>query len=216
MGIWDTLTGKSAANTANQAAATTYKNQLNAAQSANEAGSTYNAGVQGVSQNYIPYAQGGTAALDQLMAGLGLGGDQQAFINAYQALPGYQEGLKSGTDAVARGLNTTGMLNSGRAMKALQRFGSDYENQRSGDYLTRLMGLSGMGLGATDAQSKMQQAGYGGQLQGNLAGAGMQYGGAGTLGQGMIAGANAQTQGLQNLMNVGTNLAGKALSFGMA
>jgi hypothetical protein len=214
MGIFDTLMGKTASNAANAAAADTYAKQQQAAAASPDAGNVYQQGVQGVSQNYNPYVQGGNSAYTQLMAGLGLGGDQEAFTNAYRSLPGYQSGLETGGKSVAARLNAGAGVQSGAAMKALQKFGSDYEDQRSGDYLNRLYQLGSQGLGATQAQSNLQAQGYQGQLQGNLAGAGQQYGSAGTIGQGQIAGANAEAAGVQNLFNTGTNLLGRFMGGG--
>lgn len=217
MGFWDQLTGKAGANAARGAAADQYGKQLQAADASRAAGNTYQSGLNQVSQNYNPFVSGGNAALERLMAGLGLGGDQAAFTAAYRGLPGYQSGLDRGANAVTAKLNAGAGVQSGAAMKALQKYGSDYEDSRVGDYLTRLYQMGNQGLTATDAQSKMRQQGYTGQLQGNLLGSQMQYGGAGTIGQGMVAGANAEAAGAQNLLNTGVNLAGRLMgmpSFG--
>ncbi len=56
---------------------------------------------------------------------------------------------------VTTGANAGNMLQSGKTLKELQRFGSDYEDQRSGSYLDRLFGLSGMGQQATGQQVAM-------------------------------------------------------------
>lgn len=214
MGFWDDLTGKSASRAANAAAADQYGKQTAAADEARGAGNTYLSGLLQQSDRYNPYIQSGNAALTRLMAGLGLGGDQQAFTQAYQSLPGYQSGLDTGAKAVTSRLNAGPGIQSGAAMKALQRYGSDYENQRSGDYLNRLASLGTQGLGATQSSVNTASQGYGGQLQGNLAGAQMMYGAAPTIGQGQIAGANAQAAGAQNLFNAGTNILGKIIGGG--
>ena len=214
--FWDQLTGSAASDAANRAAQDQYGKQLGAASEARSAGNSYQEGLARTSQNYSPYVGAGNSALDRLLAGLGLGGDTAGFTAAYQNLPGYQSGLDTGRNSVVAGLGAAGGagVKSGAAMKALQKYGSDYENQRSGDYLNRLYQLSGTGLTATDAQSKMQGQGYLGQLQGNLAGAQYQYGAAPTIGQGQIAGANAEAAGAQNLLNTGLNIGGKLMGAG--
>lgn len=209
--FWDQITGRAGSDAANAAASDQYNKQLGAASEARSAGSSYQQGLNGVSQNYAPYTSAGNSALERLLMGLGLGGDQGQFASYYQGLPGYQSGLDTGTKAVTSKLNAGSGIQSGAAMKALYKYGSDYENQRSGDYLNRLSSLAGSGLTATDAQSKMQQQGYTGQLQGNLLGAQYQYGAAPTIGQGQIAGANAEAAGSQNLLNTGIGLAGAAM-----
>jgi hypothetical protein len=213
MGILDTLLGNDAADASKAAAADTYQKQQDAVKSLLGYGDTLPGAYSALSEKFAPYGEAGNAALTQLMSGLGLGGPEgsAAFTSAYRSLPGYEAGLESGSKAIASSGAAKGMLNSGRTLKGLTRFGSDYEDQRSGDYLTRLMGLSGMGQTATGQQVATAGQGLQGQTQTRLAGYGGQYGSAGTVGQGDIAGANAQAQGWQNLLNFGGNLAGKAM-----
>jgi hypothetical protein len=211
MSFWSSLTGEDASETANAAAADQYSRQIGASNATRQAGTDYQTGIQGVSQAYDPYVQGGQSALQRIMQGLGLSGNQQAFTDAYRATPGYQSGLQTGTKAVTSRLNAGPGVQSGAAMKALQRYGSDYEDQRSGNYLQQLMGINNQGYGATQAQTGLQAQGYGGQLQANMAGAAQQYGAAPTLGQGMVAGANAEAAGSQNLLNTGLKIGGMAL-----
>lgn len=210
MGIWDTIMGNSAAEAANAAAADTYAKQQAATQGMRTAGDQYQSGIQGISGAYNPYIQAGGGALQMLMSGLGLGGagGQNAFTNAYRGLPGYQSGLETGTNAALRGINASGMSNSGRALKALQRFGSDYEDQRVGSYLDRLTGLQGQGLQATGAQAGMRAQGEQGRLGAYTGAYGQDYGAAGTIGEGMVAGEQARQQGIQNLFNTGAQLVG--------
>ena len=213
MGFLDDILGKSASDAANNAAADTYRKQ----QAASGELKSYADAVPGqfnqISQGYNPYTQAGGSALQQLMAGLGLGGagGSQAFTNAYQSLPGYQSGLDTGTTAAQRALNAGNMGQSGRALKSLYRFGSDYEDQRSGDYLNRLSGVAGQGLQATGAQTGLQ--GQGLQTQAGLrqSAFGGDMNSAGTIGQGMVAGANAKQGALTNLMSTAAYLGGAAL-----
>lgn len=213
MGFFDTLLGKDSADASRKAAADTYAKQTAAAGESRSAGNQYQAGLEGLSHNYDSYSQAGNSALMRLMQGLGLGGQEgsQQFTQAYQALPGYQSGLDTGARAVTSRLNAGPGIQSGAAMKALQRYGSDYENQRSGDYLQRLMSLGQTGLGATQLGTNTAAQGYGGQLQGNLLGAQQMFGGAGTIGQGDIAAAQAQSAGLGNTLKLGGSLLGMGL-----
>lgn len=216
MSIIDDLLGNTSADAARAAAADTYKKQMAASQGIRKFGDTLPGQYGALSEQFTPYAQAGQGALGQYQAGLGLGGPggQQQFTQAYQGLPGYQEGLQTGTNAAMRGANAGGGTNRGAALKALYRFGSDYENQRSGDYLSRLLGLAGMGQQATG--QRVNTAGQG--LQGQLATRQTAFGGqmqsAPTIGQGDIAAAMAQQTALTNLLNAGGNIAGKAMGYG--
>lgn len=217
MGFFDTLLGNDAKDAANQAAADTYAKQIAAANEYKKYGETLPGAYANLAEAYSPYTQAGSSALAQLMAGLGLGGGpegQQAFTNAYQNLPGYKEALATGTTAAQRALNAGHIGESGAALKALYRYGSDYENQRSGDYLNRLAGLAGSGLTATGQSVNTQGQGLLGQQ--NVR-SGVYQGmnnAAPTIGQGIVAGAQAQQQGVQNLVNLAANLAGKAMGGG--
>lgn len=210
MGIFDTLLGRDSADAAKAAAADQYAKQQAAAQATRDAGNQYQGSLYNLSQRFEPYAQGGNASLAMLMNGLGLNGPggSESFTNAYRALPGYQSGMDAGSRAVASRLNAGPGIQSGAAMKALQRYGSDYEDQRSGDYLSRLLGLSQQGFGATQAGVNTASQGYQGQLQGNLGGAGQLYNSAGTIGQGDIAAAQAKSAGLTNTIGLGLNALG--------
>jgi hypothetical protein len=213
MGLWDSLTGQSSAAASNAAAEDTFRKQKKAGKELRAYGNEYANQFQGLSQLFAPFASAGKDALSMYRAGLGLdgGAGTEAFTAAYRGLPGYQSGLQTGQDAAIAGLNAGGRLNSGAAMKALQRYGSNYEDQRVGSYLDRLFGLSNTGQQATGQQ--VATAGQG--LQGQLATRTSSYGGdmnaAGTIGQGMVAGAQAEQQGLTNLMGTAAGLGGMAL-----
>jgi hypothetical protein len=213
MGFWDNITGKSAANAAEAAARDTFNKQNAATAGISQYGDQHAAEFRSLGQSYNPYTQAGSSAINRLMAGLGLGGpdSSQQFTDAYRSLPGYQAGIDTGSRAITGNAAARGMLNSGATLKGLQRFGSDYEDKRATDYLSRLMGLSQQGVGATTAQN----ATIGQGLQGQLGARQSAYQGsmqaAGTLGQGQIAGANAQAAGSQNLFNTGANIFGKLL-----
>lgn len=213
MGFFDTLFGTSASETSNAAAGDTYKKQRKAINKYNQSGNEYAHGMRDLSRLFSPYAKAGQKGLAQLMSGLGLGGAQGSaeFTEAYRALPGYQSGLETGTNAAIAGQNAGGMLQSGRAMKELQRYGSDYEDQRVDDYLARLAGLSTMGQQATGSQVATAGQGLGGQLQQRGTAFTGDMNAAGTVGQGMVAGAQAEQSALTNLMGMGSYLAGSFL-----
>jgi hypothetical protein len=106
------------------------------------------------------------------------------------------------------------MLQSGKTLKALQRFGSDYEDQRSGSYLDRLFGLSGMGQQATGQQVATAGQGLQGQLATRQSAFGAQTQAAPVIGQGMVAGEQAKQGALTNLMNLGGSLVGMGMGTG--
>jgi len=216
MGFWQDLTGDTAADAARAAAADTYSKQKKATDDLIGYGDTYANAFKGLSTQFAPYADAGGSALTRLMQGLGLGGEggSQEFADAYRALPGYGAGIETGSRAITGNAAARGMLNSGATLKGLQRFGSDYEDKRSTDYLSRLMGLSGMGQTATGQQVATEGQGLQGQLGTRTSAYGGQMQSAGTTGQGDIAAANAQAAGSQNLMNTGVKLAGMAMGGG--
>lgn len=216
MGWLDTLLGNTAADASNNAARDTYAKQQAASSDLKAYGDTLPGQYADIASMYSPYTQAGNSSLSMLLNGLGLNGAEgsTAFTNAYRATPGYQAGLDSGTKAAITGANAGGILNSGRTMKTLQRFGQDYEDQKSGDYLTRLMGLQGQGLQATGAQANTMGQGLQGQLSTRTSAFGGDMNSAGTIGQGMVAGANAQQGALTNLLGAASYLGGAAMGGG--
>lgn len=213
MGIFDVLLGNSAADAANAAARDQYAKQQAASADLKAYGDTLPGQYAGIASMYSPYTQAGNSSLAMLLNGLGLNGAEGSakFTDAYRASPGYQNGLQTGLEGVNQSANARGMLRSGATDKALYRYGSDYENNRSGDYLTRLMGLQGQGLQATGAQAGTLGQGLRGQLSTRTSAFGGDMGSAGTIGQGMVAGANAQQGALTNLLGAATYLGGAAL-----
>jgi hypothetical protein len=213
MGWLSDLTGKSASDAANMAAQDTYRKQQAAVQGLNTFADTVPGQFNNIAKGYDPYTNAGNSALQQLMAGLGLGGEgaQGQFTEAYRNLPGYTAGRDAGLQGAERGLNAGNMGQSGRALKALYRFGRDYEDQRSGDYLSRLSGVAGQGLQATGAQTGLQGQGLTTQAGLRQSAFGGDMNSAGTVGQGMVAGAQAKQTALGNLMSTAAYLGGAAL-----
>jgi hypothetical protein len=213
MGFLDSLLGKSSANASNAAAADTYAKQQAAIAGLTQYGDQYRDDYRNLATQYQPYQQAGTSALSRLLGGLGLGsGDEQSqFTQAYRGLPGYQSGLERGQESALGAVNAGGMLNSGKALKSLYRYGSDYEDQRSGQYLDRLAGLSGQGMTATNAAVGTEGQGLQGQMATRQSAFGGQMQSAPVIGQGQIAGEQAKQGALTNLMSMGAYLGGSFL-----
>jgi hypothetical protein len=213
MSFFGSLLGTDASAASNAAAADTYGKQKKATDAYSAYGNTLPGLYNQISQGYDPYVNAGSGALNQLQNGLGLNGQggNDSYTSAFHNQPGYQSGLNTGLTGAQRGLQAGGIGQSGAALKGLYRYGSDYENQRSGDYMSRLMALQGQGLQATGARAGMQAQGVGANtgVQGQAYGGDMQS--AGTIGQGMVAGAQAEQTALGNLMNVGGFLGGSFL-----
>lgn len=214
MGLWDTLTGDAAAEASIAAAQKTRKQEKAAIGRYDRSGDQYAQHLEQIGRGYGQYEDGGKAAFAQMLAGLGLGGagSQEAFINAYRNSPGYQAGLETGQHGVNANSNVNGMLRSGANEKAMYRFGSDYEDARSKDYLAQLMGTAQFGMQGQQAGDNYNAQGQTGLLnqRGNSFNGQMQS--AKTMGLGQVAAAQAQQTGLTNLMSTAANLGGKALS----
>lgn len=216
MSLFGWLTGSDAAATSNAAAQDQYAKQQNAVGSQRSYAGTLPGAYNSIAQLYAPYASVGSSTLPMLMNGLGLNGPEgsAAFTSAYRATPGYQYGLDEGIKSVNSTANARHQLQSGANEKAILNYGQNYEDQKSGDYLARLMGLQGQGLQATGAQASTMGQGLNAQQNAmNLAYQG-DYGSAPTIGQGMVAGANAESQALTNLLGMGTYLGGAWLGGG--
>jgi hypothetical protein len=200
MGIFDDLTGKTAANASRAAAADTYSKQQKAYGDLLGYGDEY---ASNMSSLYQPYANTGAEANSALARLL-------ADPSSLRSLPGYQFAQEEGVQALDRSAAARGMLGSGRQSKDLLRFGTGLADQTYGNQFARLMSGAGLGMNATQGQAQ--------GLQGQLGARQTAYGGmmnaAGTIGQGDIAAANARSAGIQNLFNTGANLAGKAMGGG--
>jgi hypothetical protein len=200
MGIFDDLTGKTAANASRAAAADTYSKQMKFSGDHLGRADEYAENVQGFYQPYADTGAQANTALARLMADPG----------SLRSLPGYQFAMDEGVQALDRGANARHMLQSGRASKDLMRFGAGLADQTFGNHWNRLLGgVTGVGMPAAAGQS----AGETGRLNAQQSVYGQLMNSAGTIGQGDIAAANARAAGTQNLFNTGANLAGKAIGF---
>lgn len=212
MGFLDTLMGDDAAAASIGAARKTRTQEKGSVNRYDREGDQYAQHMAQIGRGYGQYEDGGKAAFSQMLAGLGLGapGSQQAFTDAYRNSPGYQAGLDTGLHGVNANSNVNGMLRSGANEKALYRFGSNYEDNRVGDYLTKLMGASQFGMQGQQAGDNYNAQGQAGLLsqRGNSFGGQMQS--AKTMGLGQVAAAQAQQAGTTNLLNAWATATGAA------
>lgn len=98
--------------------------------------------------DFAPWRQAGSGALDMLSRAYGIGG-QAPDMTAFTASPGYQFRFDQGLQAVDRGAAARGLLHSGAAVKAEQRFGQGLASSEFGDWWNRLAGVAGVGQQAT-------------------------------------------------------------------
>lgn len=213
MGFFDSLLGNSSADASNAAAQDTYAKQQAAIKNLTSYGDTLPGQYKDIAKGFDPYVSAGGDALKRLMAGLGLGSSQDSidFTKAYRDTPGYTAGLETGLTGAERGFNAGNMGQSGAALKGLYKYGSNYEDQRSNDYLAKLLGLTNTGATATGAQVGTEVAGLGANTDIRKTAYGGDYGSAPTVGQGMVAGEQAKQSALTNLMGMGSYVAGSFL-----
>lgn len=207
MGIFSSLFGKDSAEASRRAAADTYGKQVAATNELKGFGDQYAGQFRQLSEGYDPYVQTGysaNSALQRLMSD----------PSSIRTLPNYQSGFDAGSKAITGNAAARGMLNSSSTLKNLQRFGSDYENQRYNERLAQLMGMSGAGQGALGAQNATVGAGLQGQLGTRQTAYGGQMNSASTIGMGDVAAAQAQQSALTNLLGMGAYLGGSYLGGG--
>lgn len=132
------------------------------------------------SENMSPFMTAGQSANSRLSALLGLGGQDNAAIQAeLENSPGYQFRLQQGTKSMNQSLGARGMMFSGDALKAAQTFGQGLADQTYNDRLTQLANASAAGQSAAANQGAAGQnyANQGGQFlsnQGNIYASGSQ------------------------------------------
>lgn len=97
--------------------------------------------------DYAPWRASGSSALDLLSRAYGLNG-QAPDQSAFTASPGYQFRYNEGLRAIDRGAAARGLLHSGGAVKAEQRYGEGLAASEFGDWWNRLSGVAGAGQGA--------------------------------------------------------------------
>jgi hypothetical protein len=203
MGFWDDLTGTTAANASRAAAADTYGKQTAATAGIRQAGDQYATSMGDLAKGFQPWQATGQTA-NSAVANL------LADPSSVRSLPGYQFGLDQGNKSIIGNASATGNVFSGKTGKALEGYGVNYADQKYGDHLARLLGVSQQGLGATGAAAGVAGQGLTGQLGSRTSAYNGDMTAAGTIGQGDVAAANARAQGSQNLLNTGIQIAGMA------
>jgi hypothetical protein len=108
-------------------------------------------------KDYAPYTTGGQSAQEQMMAQLGLGGPAKAFD--VTQLPGYQNALTQGLNAVNQGGAGAGMLMSGERLKGLQSTGQNIFGDYYNNYMSRLTGMSQAGQSAVGNLANIRTGG---------------------------------------------------------
>lgn len=100
------------------------------------------------------------AAGDVLLSGLGVT-DPALAQRSFVASPGYDFARSQGLEAAQRAANVNAGANGGNILAELTRLGTGYANQEYGNWLNRLQGLAGMGMGANAQAAQGRAAGYG-------------------------------------------------------
>ena len=137
----------------------------------------------------MPRIEAGNRSLARLQELLGISGSgvgrQSLSATDVMSEPGYQFGLDQGQKALERQANARGMRNSGAAMMAAQRYGTDYATTKYGDAWNRLQGER------TNQFNQLASLAGMGQVASNQVGAaGSQF--ANSAGNNMMSAANAQ------------------------
>lgn len=117
---------------------------------------TSNRAYDDISQAYSPMmgmAGTGANALQALLSG-----DASGF-NAYKGATGFDAMAEEGSRGITGNAAASGLLRSGSTGKALQGYGQNLQNQFAGNYMDRLLGMSGLGLQAGGLISQAGQTG---------------------------------------------------------
>lgn len=208
MGFLNDLLGNTSADAAKAAAADTYAKQQQAVGGIQNAGGQYAQQFGQLAQGFQPWqqtGQGANSAVQNLLSD----------PSSVASLPAYQFDLNQGARAIDHSALANGSLFSGKTGKALTAYGTNLADKTYGDQLSRLLGVSQQGLGATQAGINTQGTGLTGQLGANTSAYQGQMQDASTIGQGDVAAANAKAQGAQGLFSTAALLGGMALGGGM-
>lgn len=125
-------------------------------------------------------------------AGPGTSLSQADAFARFRSTPGYQFGLDEGSKALQTSASAAGGLFSGKAGKALTKFGTDYADQQGfRPYQNSLASLIGIGQTATNQNNSLGQAA------------------AGNIGNAYQNAGNARASGIQNSANIWGQAAGQ-------
>lgn len=103
----------------------------------------------------MPWMNVGRGALDRLAAAYGIAGSNGTVdtsagpYGGFTASPGYQFRLDQGVQAVERSAAARGLLRSGAAAKAIQRYGEGLAASEYDAFANRLAQMAGLGQAAT-------------------------------------------------------------------
>ena len=157
-------------------------------------------------EQFAPFREAGVGALEQQQALLGLSGAeaQQTALSQFQQSPGQKFLQERQQRNLLRNQSAIGGLGGGNIRTALLQQGQQFAQTDLQNQLARLSGISGAGqqatqnlgaLGAQTSGSIAQQLGQAGQAQAS----------------GVLGAAQARSQGVSNLIGLGT---AAALGFG--
>lgn len=195
-GVWNTLSGKDAADAAEEAA------RLQAAggdRALAENRRQFDIGQE----NLAPWLAAGRGALAEQQTLMGMGGDTAGAMRALQSTPGYQSRLLQGQRSNAAGLSARGGMGSGKSLVAGNMFNQEFASNEYGNRLNQLAALSGTGQSTANTMGGLG-ANYATQ-QGNI-----YTGVANAQGAAGMAGANARQSGLLGILNIGAKAYGAA------
>jgi hypothetical protein len=165
----------------------------------------------GVTQdNLRPFLQSGQNALGSLGDLLGLNGPdkQQAAFAGIQNSPAFNGIVNQGENAILQRASATGGLRGGNVQGALAQYRPQLLNQFLNEQYGRLAGVAQIGAGTgTNLGTLGAQFGQGGQnAASNIANLLSQQGQA--IAGGQIAQGNASAAGFNNLLKIGSTVAG--------
>lgn len=107
----------------------------------------YNQAYSGLANALGSQVTNGTSA-SSLLSGLLTGTGSTAGYDAYQDSSGFANQLATGTKAITNNAATSGLLNSGATLKALDTYGTGLADQNYNNYLSQLSGLVSSGNSA--------------------------------------------------------------------
>lgn len=113
--------------------------------------------------DYAPWRTAGQGALSKLSSlyGISSGGPATApassIYDEFRATPGYQFTQDEGTKAAERSASARGLLGSGAALKAVDRFSAGLADQTYNNYVGQLQSIAGLGQSATGSTAQAGQ-----------------------------------------------------------
>jgi hypothetical protein len=168
------------------------------------------AGTQALG-GFAPFQQAGLQAFEQQQALAGLRGQpqQQQAISALEQSPLYQSLAKQGEEAILQRASATGGLRGGNVQAALAQFRPAMLQQLIDQQYQRLGGFAGTGLETTANLAKMGQSAAAMQGEGGLNAASNIGALLARQGQAQAGGTLGTAQGIGQLFNVPSQIAGQ-------